>query len=62
MNVCLDALKENSATNPGVNKMYQSIMTLMARLHVSQDSGGGDVPTSNMSMLTEELDLDAIIR
>jgi hypothetical protein len=64
LDVCLEALKDNSATNPGVKKMYQSIMTLMTRLNVNQqqDGAGNSANAGGSNPMTEELDIDAIIR
>lgn len=36
--VCLDGLRENAATNPGVKKMYTTVSGLMERLNVDLPS------------------------
>ena len=34
LGVCVEALQENGATNPGVKKMHQMIQSLMSRMGV----------------------------
>jgi len=59
LQACIEGLGENSATNPGVMKMYQSISGLMAKLGVSE--GMAEQPSSGQAV-DHGLDLDAIIR
>jgi hypothetical protein len=35
LTVCIEALEENSGTNPGVRRMFGTINALMERLNVS---------------------------
>ncbi|KAL7420955.1 hypothetical protein Q5752_004909 [Cryptotrichosporon argae] len=59
LSVCLEALQENAATNPGVRKMYATVCSLMVRLGVHLDVGSS---VSENTALPSDLDLDAIIR
>jgi hypothetical protein len=60
--VCLKALEDNSATNPGVKKMYQSIMSLMSRLGVEVEEAHPADGLLSMTTSWSDVDLDAIIR
>lgn len=71
LQTCIEGLGENSATNPGVMKMYQSISGLMTKLGVAlRDSNQAATPSVDLSedqvqasgSLDTGLDLDAIIR
>lgn len=69
---CIEGLGENSATNPGVMKMYQSISGLMTKLGITPIADGNQTtPTvevrdnhsdQTQGQLNDGLDLDAIIR
>lgn len=59
LGVCLEGLRENSATNPGVKKMYSTINRVMERLGVHLDGNGSDFVAN---MPNSELDITAIIR
>jgi hypothetical protein len=58
--VCLEGLRENSATNPGVSKMYNTINRVMDRLGVRLE--GSEIDSEAYQMANDELDLTAIIR
>jgi hypothetical protein len=64
--VCIDALRENSATNPGVGKMFNTIQSLMTRLQVSLGTPtsmmGLQESPSQQSLFSEDIDIAAIIR
>ena len=63
LQACIEGLGENSATNPGVMKMYQSISGLMSKLGVSEDTTARSVSSQVMDHgMDPGLDLDAIIR
>jgi hypothetical protein len=60
LQTCIEGLGENSATNPGVMKMYQSISGLMTKLGVSD--GMNESREQVHDVMDHGLDLDAIIR
>jgi len=63
LQACIEGLGENSATNPGVMKMYQSISGLMSKLGVSEDTNARSTSSQIMDHgMDPGLDLDAIIR
>lgn len=60
LEICLEGLRENSATNPGVGRMYRTITRVMERLGVHNN--GSEASGSVSAMLSDELDMSAIIR
>lgn len=71
LQTCIEGLSENSATNPGVMKMYQSVSGLMTKLgvttlHDNHSTSSMSVPddrnNQTQASLDDALDIDAIIR
>lgn len=60
--ICLEAFKENAGTNPGVRKMYDTIVRLMDQLGVSLPSPSAmDLLGPSEEFTLPDVDLQAII-
>lgn len=60
LGVCVQALEDNAATNPGVKKMRTTIQTLMQRLNVRAGPQAPDQVQDDF--FGNGLDLEAIVR